>query len=195
MWAGGTGVVSKVMFAPGSTDPGNIYIGAGASGLWRSSGTLGTITWQNLTDASRLPALGVTSFDINPGNPQEIYVASALTPHILGFGYGLGIIKTIDGGATWQSTGLTYEPDEPGNNGGRLTCFDVKIHPGNTAIVFALCGSKIWRSVDAGTTFNPVPIGPNNEIELGAGLVFRDIVFHPTNPNIVYASSDDQKCC
>lgn len=52
-------------------------------------------------------------------------------------------------------------------------------------IVFAICGDVIWKSTDAGATFT-------NVFELNDdNLPFRELVFHPSNPNTIYASSDD----
>lgn len=176
------------MFKTGDATHNTIYLGTGSSGLWvtkNANNTPDQVTWVNLTDNSNLPTLGVTSFDINPSNPQEIYVASALTPHLPGFGYGLGIIKTTDGGATWQRSGLIYDPNLLDDNNKRITCLDVKIHPTMNHIVFAICGDVIWKSTDAGATFT-------NVFELNDdNLPFRELVFHPSNPNTIYASSDD----
>lgn len=93
-------------------NPNLIYAGSASGGLWRSeSGGQGENAWTRV--ATGFPILGVSSIAINPQNPQEIYVGTGevygYNPTAPGIGtrltrgsYGMGIIKSDDGGKSWQ---------------------------------------------------------------------------------------------
>ena len=89
-----------------------------------------------------------------------------------------GVLKSTDGGATWNATGLSYNTSE----GKRVT--SLLIHPSNNSILFASVWdfnpstSGIWKSTDAGATWNKK-----------ANNLWIDMEFKPGDPTIMYASS------
>ncbi len=57
-----------------------------------------------------LASLGVSGIAVDPTDPDVIYVATGD-----GDGndtYGLGVLRSTDGGATWNSTGLNWQLTE-----------------------------------------------------------------------------------
>ena len=87
-------------------DPENtIYAGTGQGGLFKT--TNGGQSWQNLTDHFRMPGLGIRKICIDPEDPSNIYLA---TGTIRNQTYGIGIMKSTNGGKKWDTTSLHYEP-------------------------------------------------------------------------------------
>lgn len=144
-------------------DPNVIYAGTPAGGLWISND--GGNTWTTTTDS--LEALGVTSIVVDPFNSNTIYIAS-------GDGdaadtYSLGVLKSTDGGQSWQQTGLNWDILQSRRISKLLS------HPNNSDILLAATGSGIYRTADAGQSWTLTLSGN-----------YKDMEFHPTDPNIVY---------
>lgn len=162
---GGAGRVNCIRFDPNNTNI--VYAGTPAGGLWKSTnGGSGWTMWN--TDA--LGSLGVSDVAIDPTNSQVIYLGS-------GDGdasdtYGLGVLKSTDGGLTWNTTGLNWAVTQ-----GR-TVRRLLIDPTNTQIIHAATSNGIYRSTDGGTTFTQV-----------STAAARDMEFKPGDPTVIYAST------
>src|SRR4051812_36538688 len=98
-----TGRVTAI--AIDQTDPsGNtVYIGGAYGGVWKStnaaSADTSTITWTSLTDTEA--SLAANAIAISPADHNIILVGTG-EPDFAGDSYyGVGILRSIDGGATW----------------------------------------------------------------------------------------------
>lgn len=170
------GIVTAVAVHP--SDLQTIYIGAGRmAGMWKS--TDGGANWVNKSDALGIVALGVFAIAIHPNNPN-IILAGTSTPAYGGGGndYGMGVLKSIDGGDTWQITNIATFPEVYKN------IKVIRFHPTNPNIVLAAGNRFIYRTTDAGSTWSTVFTYSN------IAANFIDIEFLPSNPNIVLASTD-----
>jgi len=151
-------------------DPNNssiFYAGTPAGGLWRTNDEFET--WQPLTDD--LPTLGVSGICINPSNSNIIYLATGDGDG--GDTYSNGVLKSLDAGATWQTTGLSY-----------LVTTEVRInklvmHPNNPEILFAASRNGLWKTVNGGEVWYEVQSGNVNDVE-----------FKPNSPNVVYCTTN-----
>ncbi len=161
----GVGRVNTVAFDPINSDI--IYIGAPAGGFWKTIN--GGQTWTTTTDF--LTNLGVSDIAINPNNTDEIYIITG--DRDAGDTYGYGLMKSSDGGLTFNTTGLSFNITSyyRGNR--------VLIDPVNTDIIIVASNNGVFRSSDAGNTFTNTFSSAN----------LTDIEFHPTNSNIVYGAS------
>jgi photosystem II stability/assembly factor-like uncharacterized protein len=164
-WNPGLGRVNVI-----TVDPANdsiIYIGTPAGGLWKSVDNGGS--WIPLTD--KLPILGVSAVAIDPTNSDIIYIGTGDSDG--GDTYGVGILKSIDGGLTWEVTGLVWD----------LEIFrkttKIVINSQNTNVVIAATNQGLWRTENAGLTWEMVRNGD-----------FRDLEIDPLEPNNVYAAND-----
>lgn len=147
-------------------NPGVVWVGSASGGLWKS--TNDGVTWSSNTD--ELPSLGVTDIAFDPTNPNIMYMAT-------GDGdasdtYSVGVLKSTDGGATWNTTGLNWITSQVS-----LLC-RLLIHPTNSNILFA-AGSGIHKSTNGGISWTQVAPGS-----------FRDMEFKPGDPNTIYASGN-----
>ena len=77
-------------------------MGSPGGGLWKT--TDGGLNWTTNTD--NLPVLGVTDILINPTNTDIMYIATG-DAHGSDT-YSVGVLKSTDGGITWDTTGLSY---------------------------------------------------------------------------------------
>ena len=193
------GRVNCVAFDP--VNPNIYYAGTGNSGLWRTIN--GGVSWTCLTEPLRLPGLGIQAMSINlnsiTGN-KDIYIATGIVSLA---NYGIGILKSIDGGNTWQTTGITYDPITNPNS---YVAFSVKIDPTNPNTVYAGVSDKLYKTVDGGVTWQTVftltksRLFPGNSTpcfdpvfctDVTRNIV--DIEFHPSNSQIIYFSTNNME--
>ena len=160
----GNGRVNCITFD--AVDPDIIWVGSPAGGLWKSVD--GGSNWTTNTDD--LPVIGISHIAIDPNNNQLMYIvtgdANATDT------YSIGILKSTDGGLTWNTTGLSYTVDQG------KTVNKVIINPNHTDSLYAVTNSNILISADAGLNWQTV----------GAIGRWRDIEFKPNNPNVIYAA-------
>jgi photosystem II stability/assembly factor-like uncharacterized protein len=175
-------------------DPNNplvVWVGTGENNSQRSVGygdgvyrsTDGGRSWSNLgLKASN----HIGKILIDPRNSAVVYV-SAIGP-LWSAGGDRGVYKTSDGGKTW--TQVLKGDDWTG-------AYDLQFDPRNPDVLYATTyqrarrqwgfidggpGSAIWKSSDAGTTWNKLTRGLPTE-EMGKiGLAVS-----PVNGNVVYA--------
>ncbi len=160
----GNGRVNCIAFDPFDTN--TIWVGSPAGGLWKSID--GGINWSTNTD--NLPVLGVSHITIDPYDNQKMYIVTG--DAYASDTYSIGILKSIDGGNTWNTTGLSYfvEQEERVNK--------VIINPDFTDSLYAVTNSNILISNDAGNSWQIT----------GEPGRWRDIEFKPDNSNVVYAA-------
>lgn len=157
----GLGRINAIAFHP--TDPNTLYIGAPSGGFWKTND--GGLNWTTHTDI--LPTLGVSAIVVDYLNPQVIYMGTG--DRDASDAPGLGVWKSLDGGLTW----------EPSNTGmGNATVGRMLIHPTNNAILLAATSTGIYKTTDSGATWYKTRSGN-----------FREIVYKPGNPDIIYAAT------
>lgn len=143
-----------------------LFIGAPAGGLWQS--TNGGISWGTNTDL--LQVVGCGDLVIDPSNTNIMYLGT-------GDGDGgdtrsIGVLKSIDGGLTWNTTGLSW---------GVSSGYHIRkmlIHPTNPQIIIVGASNGIWRTTNGGTTWAQVNT---------TGIY--DLEFKPLHPNTIYAAA------
>lgn len=141
----GIGRVNCVTFHPDNNDI--IFIGAPAGGIWKSTDK--GVTWSTNTDL--LPNLGVSAIAIDPHHPDTMYIATG--DRDAADTYSIGVLKSTDGGQTWNTTGLSYTVNMSRRVGG------IYINPKNTQEVVVATRVGIHRSTDGGATFSNVQGG------------------------------------
>lgn len=150
-------------------DPNNLntyYSGAPAGGIWKSTDS--GSTWIPLGD--NLPQIGVSGIAIDFNDSNTIYVATGDDDG--GDTSSVGVLKSIDGGLTWNATGLntTNSP---------ISMNDIYISPSDSNTLWVATNDGVYKTNDGGTTWT----NTNNT----AGLNIKDIKLKPGNPNIIYA--------
>lgn len=166
--SGGMGRVICSAFHP--TNNSVIWVGTAAGGLWKT--TNGGTTWSPLTDA--FASIAISAIAVNYANPNILYI-------LTGDGRAsdapsIGVLKTTDGGLTWQETDLTFVPSE-NKFGYRLV-----MHPTNPNVLFAsINGNGLFKTSNGGSTFTQ---------EINADTTIWDIEFIPGDPNQILLATN-----
>ena len=168
------GRVAAVSGVPGR--PNEFYYGAVNGGVWKSID--GGRVWSAVFDNQPIASIGAIA--VAPSRPDTIYVGSGESTLRDSTGFGNGVYKSSDAGATWTNVGL---PDTA--HIGRIA-----IDPKNPEIVFVAAVGKLYaaseergvfRSANGGKTWQRV-LRPTTS----TGAV--DVVIDPTDSRNVYAA-------
>ncbi|MBI4811471.1 MAG: hypothetical protein HY800_08570, partial [Ignavibacteriales bacterium] len=158
-------------------NPNTIYVGTASGGLWRSfTGGLGG-DWEQVKLGQ--PALGISAIVIDPTDTNTIYLGTGevyrynnsvggLVIRTTRGSYGIGILKTTNGGQTWtKSLDWSYNQQS-----GIQT---IKMNPLNPHTLWATTTEGLYRTVNSGANWESV---------IPAGMAI-DIAIHLTDTNYV----------
>jgi len=167
-WSSGQGRVNFVYVDP--TTASTIYVGSPAGGIWRS--TDNGSTWSPLSD--NLPQIGVSGIAVDHTNSNVIYIATGDKDAT--DTYSIGVLKSIDGGVTWNTTGLTFA-------GTSTTAGDLIMHPTNNQILWCATSVGLYKTSNGGTTWAVTQAG-----DFAQG----SIRLKPADPTTVYAVNNNR---
>jgi uncharacterized protein (TIGR03437 family) len=177
-----------------------VYLGAAQGGVWRTDD--GGDTWRPLTDTA--PSLAIGDIAIDPTNPNVVWASTGEGNPASGSSYyGAGLLKTTDGGNTWQvitGPNSTIAPVQPAFiNAGILK---IEIDPTNPNTVYITTGPGrpnsaagspfvnaplgqrgIWKTTDGGQTWTNL-----NVTDDGGRVSATDVITDPLNRQRVYAA-------
>lgn len=173
-----SGRIADIAIHPENT---NIwYVAVASGGVWKTENA--GITWKPIFDDQ--PVYSTGSVAIDPNNPNIVWVGTGENDGGRHIGFGDGIYKSVDGGATWENMGL--EKSE------HLST--IIIHPDNSDVVWVAAQGPLWskggerglyKTTDGGKTWKKT-LGDDEWT--GA----TDIVIDPNNPMNLYAATWDR---
>ncbi|GAA0871558.1 T9SS type A sorting domain-containing protein [Gangjinia marincola] len=172
-WSSGQGRLNAVAVDPQNADV--IYVGAPAGGIWKSLDA--GQTWEPLSDY--LPQIGVSAIAIHPTNTNIIYIGTG--DDDAGDTYSVGVLKTIDGGITWNMTDLSF-------NGTGKRINEIYLDPSDSDKIFVSSNNGFYRSTDAGVNFTRTLFQDLDDMKLMPGN--SDVIYAAT-ANRVYRSTDN----
>ncbi|MGD0793418.1 MAG: hypothetical protein ABR920_16750, partial [Terriglobales bacterium] len=100
-----SGRATSVVIDPADSSGNTVLLGGAYGGLWKSTNagsqnpSPASVTWQALIDDQ--PTLAVGAIALQPGNSNVILVGTGETNSSGDSYYGLGILRSADGGLTW----------------------------------------------------------------------------------------------
>jgi hypothetical protein len=198
----GIGRINRITFHPTNTNI--IFACTAGGGLWKTSN--GGSSWVPLTD--HLASIGTSGLVINPVDPNIMYLATGDGDGADTYSYG--VLKSTDGGLTWNATGLTFSTG--------VVIYKLQGHSTDPNIILAGTNNGLFRTSNGGSTWTKVVssgqfydveslTGTNNMVAVTKGSFYRStdggatwvlattitstgriaLAVSPANPNFVAA--------
>ena len=167
------GRVAAATGVPGR--PNEFYFGAVNGGVWKSIDA--GRAWKPVFDGQPVASIGAIA--VAPSAPEVMYVGSGESTLRDSVGFGNGLYKSTDAGATWTHVGL----DDTQHIG------KIAVDPRDPSVVFVAAIGHLYapntergvfRSRDGGRSWQKVLFA---NADVGA----VEVVIDPTNSNVVYA--------
>ena len=159
----GLGRINCVAFSP--LDTNTLYVGAASGGVWKTT-DLGE-HWTPLGDFNM--ALGVADIVVeNHGGEDIIFLGTGDKDHW--DTYSIGVLKSVDGGQTWNTTGLSWDLTNYG------MVYRILKDPDDDNILFVATNKGLYKTTNGGDSFTLID-----------DHHFREIEFNPSSKNIMYA--------
>jgi len=159
--------------------PFTYYVAFSSGGLWKTTDNF--LTFKPMTDDVDIISIGDVA--VSHSNPDIVWIGTGNASY-----YGHGMFKSTDGGETWEHMGL--------ENSFYIT--RIRIHPENPDIIYVAATGYhysndtergVFKSTDGGKTWKKSLAVKDGKDHIGAA----DLVMHPSNPDILYASAWDRK--
>jgi len=129
-----------------------LYAGSASGGLWRTYNSVTGAGWHRVTTG--FPVLGVMAIAIDPVDTNNVFIG---TGEVYGYHksiggtvirttrgtYGIGILKSEDGGKTWKKSMDWTEDQRRG-----IQC--IEINPKNPNSIYAGTSEGVYKSVNGG---------------------------------------------
>lgn len=161
----GLGRINCVAFSP--VDTSVLYVGSASGGVWKT--TDAGSSWTPLGDFNN--ALGVSDMVVvNEGGEDIVYLGTGDKDHWDAF--SVGVLKSTDGGQTWNQTGLTWEQHQYG------MVYRLLVDPNDNLSIYAATNKGLFKTTDGGDHWTTI-----NSLHL------RDIEFQPGSNTRMYGSS------
>jgi photosystem II stability/assembly factor-like uncharacterized protein len=153
-----------------------LFVGAASGGVWKSQD--GGTTFKPVFDKQPVQSIG--AIEIDPRNPQVVWVGTGESWTRNSVSIGDGIYKSTDGGESWTNVGLGKTE--------RIT--RIVVDPRSSDTVYACAPGKLWsdspdrglyKTSDGGKTWDLILTGPN--LSTGCSTVAID----PKNPDVLFA--------
>ncbi|HEY9114113.1 MAG TPA: GEVED domain-containing protein [Bacteroidales bacterium] len=176
----GLGRINCVAFAEGELN--RFYVGSASGGFWKTEDGGGS--WIITND--EMDVLGVSDAFVitgTSGSDDTIYIATgdrdggsmwSLNGGQVHDNNSIGVMKSVDGGASWTSTDLVWLASD------KKTVNRLLKHPADNDIIYAAATDGVFKTTNGGTTW-PLLASPADE--------FIDMEFNPVDPMTMYGSS------
>ncbi len=153
------------------------YVAVGSGGVWKTENS-GT-TWQPVFDDQ--PSYSIGCVTIDPSNSAVIWVGTGENVGGRHVGYGDGIYRSGDGGASWQNLGLKESHH----------ISKIIVHHENSDIVWVAAQGPLWSKGGERGVYKTVDGGKNWKKVLGGNewTGATDLLTDPRDPERLYAAT------
>jgi photosystem II stability/assembly factor-like uncharacterized protein len=153
------------------------YVATAAGGVWETKNA-GT-TYQPIFDKYGSYSIGVVT--LAPSNPNVVWVGTGENNNQRSVGYGDGIYKSENGGASFEHKGLKNS-----EHIGKIL-----VHPENENTVYVAAIGPLWSAGGDRGLYKTTDGGDNWEslIEVDEHTGVNDVVMDPRNPDVLYAAT------
>lgn len=158
-------------------DPSTWYVAVGSGGVWKTTNA-GT-TWEPIFDGEGSYSIGCVTID--PSNPAVVWVGTGENVSGRHVGYGDGVYRSRDGGASWEKMGLA-ESEHIGT---------ILVDPREGNTVYVAAQGPLWSPGGDRGLFESSDGGETWEKILGGGdyTGVNEVVMDPRDPDVLYAST------
>ena len=165
----GLGRLNCIAFHP--TDLNTYWVGAASGGLWVTYDNGNS--WTCLTDFNAVLAVSDIVIPSDFATSQTIYIATGDRDAF--DNNSVGVLKSTNGGATWNTTGITFSINQ-----GKMVN-RILIDPDNPQILIAATSDGVYKTIDGGTTWS-------NRLST---TEFMDMEYKPGDFSVLYGSRDN----
>ncbi len=187
---GGLGRINCVTFNP--SDANTYWVGTPSGGIWET--TDDGASWSILNNNQ--PVLGVSDIAVpsDYSTTNTLFIATGDrdggSSWSLGTGHNddnesIGVLKSTDGGSTWNKTGLTFTVDQ-----NRLIN-RLLIDPNNDNILYAATNVGIFVTKDGGNSWGNNSPNFDNNVPFFPDTNVIDMELKPGDSQTIYASTKD----
>jgi photosystem II stability/assembly factor-like uncharacterized protein len=168
-----SGRIADIAFDP--TDRSTWYIAVGSGGVWKTVNR-GT-TWTSVFDGQGSYSIG--SITVDPNNPDTVWVGTGENVSGRHVGYGDGVYRSQDGGATWKNMGLK----------GSEHIGMIAVDPRDSDVVFVAAQGPLWSGGGERGLFRTTDGGQNWELVLQGGEYtgVSEVHLDPRKPDTMFA--------
>src|SRR3954454_12965598 len=170
-----SGRIQDVVIDPANTSV--WYVASAFGGLWKTTNR--GITFTPVFDEQG--SFTLCCVVIDPKDSNVVWVGSGENASQRSAHFGDGVYKSTDAGQTWTNVGL-----KSSEHIGKIL-----IDPRNPNVVYVAAQGPLWstggerglyKTTGGGATWTAV-------LTISADTGVSDVVFHPKNPDVLYASS------
>ncbi len=153
------------------------YVAACSGGVWKT--TNAGVTWKPIFDGYGSYSIGCLAID--PNDRFTIWVGTGENNSQRSVGYGDGLYKSTDGGASFKKVGL----------GNSEHIGKIIVHPDDSNVVFVAAQGPLWKEGGERGLFKTTDGGKSweNILEISQHTGINEVHMDPTNPDLLYASS------
>ena len=154
-----------------------IYVATASGGIWKTDNE--GIIWNPVFEHGMSTSFGDLALD--PQNQNTIWAGTGEANIFRSSNAGAGIYRSIDAGKNWEHLGLVNTN----------TISRILVHPQNSDIVYVAAGGNEWTDDDERGVYRTSDGGKSWEkiLYVDEKTGAYDLVMHPTNPEIMYAST------
>ncbi len=170
-----SGRIGDIVVDP--TDRSTWYVAASSGGVWKT--TNAGVTFRPIFDGYGSYSIGCLAID--PSDHFTIWVGTGENNSQRSVGYGDGLYKSTDGGASFKKVGL-----DNSEHIGKIV-----VHPDDSNTVFVASQGPLWseggdrglyKTTDGGSSWEKI-------LDVSVNTGINEVHIDPTNPDIMYASS------
>ncbi|MFO7732532.1 MAG: glycosyl hydrolase [Candidatus Aminicenantes bacterium] len=174
-----SGRISDFAVRPGKRH--EFFVASASGGVWKTVNA-GT-TFTPVFDAQGSYSVGCVTLD--PNDPNVVWVGTGENNNQRSVGYGDGVYKSDDGGATWKNVGLKAS-EHIGT---------IAIDPRDSNVVYVAAYGPLWspggdrgvyKTTDGGKTWTAV-------LTVDENTGFNEVRLDPRNPDVLYAAAHQRR--
>jgi photosystem II stability/assembly factor-like uncharacterized protein len=153
------------------------YVAVGSGSVWKTENA--GVTWKPIFDDQSSYSIGCVTID--PSNPHVIWLGTGENVGGRHVGYGDGIYRSQDGGASWENRGLKESQH----------ISEITVHPNDSNTIWVAAQGPLWskggerglyKSTDNGEMWKKV-LGDDEWVGV------TDVATDPRNPDWLYAAT------